>query len=92
MNKDDAKPFAKIIEKMIEKKIKKMKIPNTRVAQVDSINLDKTVNIIIPPSETTIHNLINKTGETLSIGDSVFLLLIDGTMSNAVVWLKRKSI
>lgn len=89
MDKKLAKPLVNIIEKIVSKVIKKMKIPSTRVAVVDSINSDKTINVTIPPSNTVIHNFKNKTEETLSKGDGVFLLLIDGSMSNAIVWFKK---
>lgn len=91
MDKELAQEFIKIISKLIDKEISKRKFAQYKSAKVVSINNDGSVNIKIPPSETVIHNLLNKTGETLSANDDVSLLLKDGTMSTALVAFKNKT-
>lgn len=82
--------FNTLIDRIIDKRIKKLKLPRTKPAVINLINNNGTVDITIPPSTEVVHGIQNKSGETLSIGDSVFLMLIDGSMSNAVIWIKRK--
>lgn len=91
MDKDLAQEFINIMSKLIDKELSKRKYAKYKSAKVVSINNDGSVNIKIPPSETIIHNLLNKTGETLSVNDDVSLLLKDGTMSTALVAFKNKT-
>lgn len=91
MEKELVQEFIKVISKLINKELDKRKFAQYRSAKVDSINSDGSINIKIPPSETVIHNLLNKTGETLSVNDDVSLLLKDGTMSTALVAFKNKT-
>ena len=91
MEKDLAKEFVQVISKLINKELSKKKFAQYKSAKVVSVNLDGSVNIKIPPSDTIIHNLLNKTGETLSENDDVSLLLKDGIMSTALIAFKNKT-
>lgn len=91
MEKELVKEFIQIMSRLINKELSKKKFAQYKSAKVVSINKDGSVNIKIPPSETIIHNLLNKTGETLSVNDDVSLLLKDGTMSTALVAFKNKT-
>lgn len=91
MEKELAQEFIQVMSKLINKEISKRKFAQYKSAKVVSINKDGSVNIKIPPSETIIHNLLNKSGETLSENDDVSLLLKDGTMSTALVAFKNKT-
>ena len=91
MEKDLAQEFIQVMEKLIDKTLNKRKFAQYKSAKVVSVNANGSVNIKIPPSETVIHNLLNKTGETLSANDDVSLLLKDGTMSTALVAFKNKT-
>ena len=91
MEKELAKEFTQIMSKLINKELAKKKFARYKSAKVVSVNLDGSINIKILPSETTIHNLLYKTGETLSENDDVSLLLKDGTMSTALVAFKNKT-
>lgn len=91
MEKELVQEFIQIMSKLIEKELNKKKFARYKSAKVESINANGSVNVKIPPSETIIHNLLNKTGETLSENDDVSLLLKDGTMSTALVAFKNKT-
>ncbi len=91
MDKELAQEFIQIMSKLINKELNKRKFAQYKSAKVVSVNSNGSVNIKIPPSETVIHNLLNKTGETLSVNDDVSLLLKDGTMSTALVAFKNKT-
>ena len=91
MEKELVKEFIQIMSRLINKELSKKKFAQYKSAKVVSINKDGSVNIKIPPSETIIHNLLYKTGETLSVNDDVSLLLKDGTMSTALVAFKNKT-
>ncbi len=91
MEKELVQEFIQIMSKLIEKELNKKKFARYKSAKVESINSNGSVNVKIPPSETVIHNLLNKTGETLSENDDVSLLLKDGTMSTALVAFKNKT-
>lgn len=91
MEKELVQEFIQIMSKLIEKELNKKKFARYKSAKVESINPNGSVNVKIPPSETIIHNLLNKTGEILSENDDVSLLLKDGTMSTALVAFKNKT-
>lgn len=91
MEKELAQEFLQVMSKLIDKELSKRKFAQYKSAKVVSINKDGSVNIKIPPNETIIHNLLNKTGETLSANDDVSLLLKDGTMSTALIAFKNKT-
>lgn len=91
MDKELAQEFIQVMSKLIDKELSKRRFAQYKSAKVVSINEDGSANIKIPPSETIIHNLLNKTGETLSENDDVSLLLKDGTMSTALIAFKNKT-
>lgn len=82
--------FKKVIEDIVDARIKKNGITNYVSAKVINVNNDNTVDVIIPPDNTKyIKNLLNKTGETLKNGDSVELCTKNGKLSNAWVSVKH---
>ena len=91
MEKELVQEFVQVMLKLVNKELIKRKFAQYKSAKVVSINEDGSVNIKIPPNETIIHNLLNKTGEALSENDDVSLLLKDGTMSTALVVFKNKT-
>lgn len=91
MEKELVQEFVQVMLKLLNKELTRKKFAQYKSAKVVSINTNGSVNIKIPPSETIIHNILNKTGETLSENDDVSLLLKDGTMSTALVAFKNKT-
>lgn len=82
--------FKKVIEDIVDARIKKNGITNYVSAKVINVNNDNTVDVIIPPDDTKyIKNLLNKTGEILKNGDSVELCTKNGKLSNAWVSVKH---
>lgn len=82
--------FKKVIEDLIDAKVKSMGIPKFIAAKVVGINSDGTVNVCIPPDmKNTVTGLLNKTGETLRIGDSVELCAKNGSIANSWITIKH---
>jgi len=66
--------------------------PHLRSAIVASINQNGTINVYIPPNNTKIFtNISNQTPFTLNPGDSVELMLKDGSFSNCWIVAKHQS-
>lgn len=54
-------------------------------AVVNSINSDGTINIIRDGSKTIIHDLPNRTGTDLVVGQSVYITKLNGSLNNSYV-------
>jgi hypothetical protein len=90
--------FAKFLDRLIEEKVrlilnqelKSSGFVKSWLATVESVNIDDTVNVQLPADDVTIlTNKINKSGETLIVGDEVFLFSPYGRLDNSyVVWKK----
>lgn len=86
----DTKEFKGVIEDIVETRITKKGITKYVSAIVKKVNSDGSVNVYLPPDiEKVISNVINKTGESLAIGDSVELCTKNGKTSNAWVSVKH---
>lgn len=84
--------FKNVIEKIIDAELNKRGITKYISALVKGINDDGTVNVCIPPNlDSIISGLLNKTGETLSEGDSVELCAKNGSVNNSWVAIKHKT-
>ena len=94
MGKDENYPsqFKNVIEKIVDAELEKKGITKYISALVKGINDNGTVNVCIPPNlDATISGLLNKTGETLSVGDSVELCAKNGSVNNSWVAIKHKT-
>ena len=84
--------FKNVIEKIIEAELNKRGITKYISALVKGVNDNGTVNVCIPPNlDSIISGLLNKTGETLSEGDSVELCAKNGSVNNSWVSIKHKT-
>ena len=64
-------------------------LPTLSGAKVSSVNTDGTINVYFPPDDTKIFtNINNQTPFNLQVGDSVELLLKDGSYNNC--WIVAK--
>jgi hypothetical protein len=82
--------FKKTIESLVDARIQKNGITHFVSAIVTSVNVDGSINVYLPPDTTNIiSNLLNKTGEVLSAGDSVELCSKNGKINNSWVALKH---
>lgn len=64
-------------------------LPTLSGAKVSSVNTDGTINVYFPPDDTKIFtNISNQTPFNLQVGDSVELLLKDGSYNNC--WIVAK--
>lgn len=82
--------FKKVIEDIIDEKLNNYGITSYISAIVTKVNDNGTVNVVIPPTNNRyVNNLLNKSNETLNVGDSVELCTKNGKLSNAWVAVKH---
>lgn len=82
--------FKKVIEDIVDARLKSYGITSFVAAVVTKVNNDGTVNVIIPPDNSRfVNNVLNKSNESLSTGDSVELCTKNGRLSNAWVAIKH---
>lgn len=82
--------FKNIVEKIVDVRLQKKGITSFVAAKVTAVNSDGTVNVVIPPdNKRYVNNILNKTNEVLSVGDSVELNTKNGKLSNAWVALRH---
>lgn len=84
--------FKDTIEKIVDAEIEKRGTPKYVSAIIQNVNDDGTVNVYLPPDLTSVlKGILNKTGETLSNGDSVELCTKNGSVNNSWVAIKHKT-
>ena len=82
--------FKKVIEDIVDARLKSSGITSFVAAVVTRVNDDGTVNVTIPPDNSRfVNNVLNKSNESLSTGDSVELCTKNGRLSNAWVAIKH---
>lgn len=86
---NQADEMLKKINECIDSRLKNL--PSIKSAIVKSVNEDGTVNIYFPPDENNVFTRIqNQSIHILNVGDSVELLLKDGTYNNCWIIAKHK--
>lgn len=86
----DTKEFKGVIEDIVDARISKKGITKFVSAVVKTVNSDGSVDVYLPPdTEKIVSGVLNKTGERLSVGDSVELCTKNGKTSNAWVSVKH---
>lgn len=86
----DTKEFKGVIEDIVDARISKKGITKFVSAVVKTVNSNGSVDVYLPPdTEKIISGVLNKTGEKLSVGDSVELCTKNGKTSNAWVSVKH---
>ena len=82
--------FKKVIEDIVDARLKSYGITSFVAAVVTKVNDDGTVNVTIPPDNSRfVNNVLNKSNESLSTGDSVELCTKNGRLSNDWVAIKH---
>ena len=86
----DIASFKKVIEDIVDARLQNYGITSFIAAVVTKVNDDGTVNVTIPPDNSRfVNNVLNKSNESLSSGDSVELCTKNGRLSNAWVAIKH---
>ena len=89
-NVKDIESFKKVIEDIVDARLQKYGITSFIAAIVTQVNSDGTVNVTIPPDNSRfVNNVLNKSNESLSPGDSVELCTKNGRLSNSWVAIKH---
>lgn len=82
--------FKEVIEAIVDERLKRYGITSFIAAVVTQVNDDGTVNVVIPPTNNRyVNNVLNKSNETLNVGDSVELCSKNGRLSNSWVAIKH---
>lgn len=82
--------FKKVIEDIVDARLQNYGITSFIAAVVTKVNDDGTVNVTIPPDNNRfVNNVLNKSNESLSSGDSVELCTKNGRLSNSWVAIKH---
>lgn len=85
-----AESFKKVIEDIVDAKLRNYGITTYVAAIISQVNDDGTVNVILPPDNTRyVNNVLNKSNESLAVGDSVELCTKNGKLSNCWVAIKH---
>ena len=77
-----------IIQKEVRKELSRMSIPKTWVAKVISVS-GSTAIVRLAGTDTNLSAKLNKTGETLSANDEVYLYSPTGDLSNSYIDVKK---
>lgn len=86
----DTKEFKSVIEDIVDAKMARKGITKFMSAIVKKINTDGSVDVYLPPDKTrVVSKVLNKTGETLVVGDSVELCTKNGKTSNSWIAVKH---
>lgn len=86
----DIASFKKVIEDIVDARLQNYGITSFIAAVVTKVNDDGTVNVTIPPDNSRfVNNVLNKSNESLSSGDSVELCTKNGRLSNSWVAIKH---
>lgn len=85
---DQAKSLLDLIDNRIEKKLAEAGISRYIPASVISVSDTGKSALVIYRTDESRHELLNKTGETLSQGDSVLVEFISGESSNAIIRIR----
>lgn len=91
MNFDDelvARRQIEVIEMIVRKVLDEKTYPEFLVGKVTAVN-GSLVDVLLPDCTESIPDLKNKTGVTLNTNDEVYILLIKGSLNNAVVLIKK---
>lgn len=82
--------FKKVIEDIVDARLRKYGITSFISAIVTQVNNDGTINVSIPPdNRRVVNNVLNKSHEHLSAGDSVELCMKNGRLSNSWIAVKH---
>ena len=76
--------FLPLIKKTVKKEIDNNSPFTAYLGIVDSVSTDYA-DVVITGDTTPISNIVNKTGETLVVGDRVWVWAIGGNLGNSII-------
>ena len=86
-NVKTATGFVDVVRKMIKQEVEKQ--DTTKVAIVEGVNSDNTLNVYLPPDrDTVLYNIVNESNYVFQPGDSAVLYAIGNDVANAFVVAK----
>ena len=79
--------FVDVVRKMIKQEVEKQ--DTTKVAVVEGVNSDNTLNVYLPPDrDTVLYNIVNESNYVFQPGDSAVLYAIGNDIANSFVVAK----
>lgn len=79
--------FVDVVRKMIKQEVEKQ--DTTKVAVVEGVNSDNTLNVYLPPDRDTVfYNIVNESNYVFQPGDSAVLYAIGNDIANSFVIAK----
>lgn len=91
MDTNNVKDFKKVIDDIIDVRLKQKGITQYISAKIKSQNTDGSYSVYLLPDNREISSVLNKTGEILSSGDSVEICMKNGKINNAWIAIKHKT-
>lgn len=91
MDTNNVKDFKKVIDDIIDVRLKQKGITQYISAKIKSQNIDGSYSVYLLPDNREISSVLNKTGEILSSGDSVEICMKNGKINNAWIAIKHKT-
>lgn len=93
MNTEEMNALIEIVKQIAgsecQRIMKTANVASNHFGTILSINADKTCNVLLAGGETPYTNLVNKTGETLDVGDVVLIEALNGNIGNGYIKLKQ---
>lgn len=93
MNTEEMNALIEIVKQIAgsecQRIMKTANVASNHFGTILSINADKTCNVLLAGGETPYTNLVNKTGETLDVGDVVLIEALNGNIGNGYIKLRQ---
>ena len=93
MNNTELNTLIKIIKQVAHNECQQMlkdaNVASNYFASITKVNSDGTYNVLLAGGDTPYTNLLNKTGETLSVGDGVLIEALSGNIGNGYIKIKQ---
>ena len=88
---DEAKVLQEIIGKVADSSVKNGRMPTLRIGTVVSYDhLTNLATLYLAGDEVSnTSTFLNKSGQPLSVNDQVYILVLDGSLSNAFIAWKK---
>lgn len=93
MNTEEMNALIEIVKQIAgsecQRIMKTANVASNHFGTILSINADKTCNVLLAGGEIPYTNLVNKTGETLDVGDVVLIEALNGNIGNGYIKLRQ---
>lgn len=85
---EETSEFIDLVRTIVKQELNKLNIEYVYTGIINSINQNNTYDVEIPQMGVC-HDLINKTGEALTVGDAVLIRTKNKNFGNAYIGIKN---